>query len=119
MRPHLYILDDKGEPVGLPCNDDYTTDDLVLIRWGKFFEKIGLRRVARETVCAGVDVSTVFLGMDHGWGDGPPVLWETMIFGDGHPLDQDMMRCSGSREQAEAMHRTMVEKVKRCALKEG
>ena len=29
----------------------------------------------------GVCVSTVYLGSDHGWDEGPPVLWETMIFG--------------------------------------
>lgn len=26
-------------------------------------------------------VSTVFLGLDHNFGFGPPVLWETMLFG--------------------------------------
>lgn len=28
----------------------------------------------------GIEVSTVFLGMDHAFLDGPPVLWETMVF---------------------------------------
>jgi hypothetical protein len=29
-----------------------------------------------------VRISTVFLGLDHGWGDSiRPTLWETMIFG--------------------------------------
>jgi len=27
-------------------------------------------------------VSTVFLGLDHNWGDGPPLIFETMVFGD-------------------------------------
>ena len=27
-----------------------------------------------------VEVSTIFLGMDHSFGSGDPVLWETMIF---------------------------------------
>lgn len=30
------------------------------------------------------DVSTVFLSVDHQWGEGPPVLFETMIFGGPH-----------------------------------
>lgn len=25
-------------------------------------------------------ISTVFLGIDHQFGDGPPILWETMVF---------------------------------------
>jgi hypothetical protein len=41
----------------------------------------------------------------------PVVLWETMVFGG--KLDQEQDRCSGSREQAEAMHARMVERVKR------
>ena len=39
-------------------------------------------RTAHDTVGLFV-VSTVFLGMDHNHGNGPPVLWETMVF----PLD--------------------------------
>lgn len=27
-------------------------------------------------------ISTVFLGVDHNFGNGPPILWETMIFPD-------------------------------------
>jgi hypothetical protein len=48
--------------------------------------------------------------MDHQWGEGPPILWETMVFGG--PMDQEQDRCGGSREQAEAMHAHMVKRVK-------
>jgi len=56
-----------------------------LITWGRFFEDIDARRVARTEVAEGVEVSTVFLGIDHSWGSGPPLLFETMVFraGDG------------------------------------
>lgn len=37
------------------------------------------RRVA-QTDLATVWVSTVFLGVNHQWGDGPPILFETMVF---------------------------------------
>ena len=33
-------------------------------------------------------VSTVFLGLDHGWGDGPPVLFETLVFPDTKRMDR-------------------------------
>ena len=41
----------------------------------------------------GINVSTVFLGLDHSFGRGDPILWETMIFDneaadDGHVIDQ-------------------------------
>lgn len=28
-----------------------------------------------------IRISTVFLGLDHQYGSGPPILWETMVFG--------------------------------------
>lgn len=37
------------------------------------------KRVAKTTV-GPAWVSTVFLGLDHAYGGGPPVLYETMIF---------------------------------------
>lgn len=45
------------------------------------------RTVARSTV-GDAEVSTVFLVIDHQWGNGPPLLWETMIFGGVHNEDQ-------------------------------
>lgn len=50
----------------------------------------------------GVKVSTVFLGIDHGgFGDGPPMLFETMIFGG--PDDGAQWRFA-TWEEAEAHH---------------
>ena len=55
-----------------------------------------------------VEVSTVFLGLDHNFGDGPPVLFETMTFGEG-PSWQD--RCS-TYDEAEVMHANMCSRVR-------
>ena len=57
-----------------------------LEEWAETYEKPGLRNIAFDKVATPrgdiVDVSTVFLGLDHGFGaDGPPVLFETMAFG--------------------------------------
>jgi hypothetical protein len=35
-------------------------------------------------------VSTVWLGLDHNWGPGPPLIFETMVFGG--PDDQEQER---------------------------
>jgi hypothetical protein len=40
----------------------------------------GRKRVALTNFGNGYSVSTVFLVLDHNHGDGPPVLWETMVF---------------------------------------
>jgi hypothetical protein len=70
-----------------------------LMTWARWFEK-GDRHVAKKER-DGVCVSTVFLGLNHRYGDGPPLIFETMIFGGEH--DQWQERCS-TWEQAEAMH---------------
>ena len=98
-----YILDEAGEPVA----------EADLLTWSRWFEdgqKKGTRIVLREKI-GDSEVSTVFLGMEHNFGaPGPPVLWETMVFGGA--LDEEQDRCSGAREQALAMHARMVQRVK-------
>ena len=67
----FYLLDNDGIP--------YVVKDLD--EWGRgLFDQ---RRVA-ETIVGDARVSTVFLGLDHGCGDDPPVLFETMVFGGVH-----------------------------------
>jgi hypothetical protein len=50
-----------------------------LEEWARRFEAQD-RHVAQDDM-GDIRVSTVFLGFNHGWGDGPPLLFETMIFG--------------------------------------
>lgn len=66
------------------------------------------RHVAKEKI-GDVTVSTVFIGIDHQFGDGPPLLFETLIFGGEHDGWQD--RCS-TWDEAEKMHREAVSLVK-------
>ncbi len=79
--------------------------------WAEWYETHrDEKRVAETTLPSGVWVSTVFLGIDHQWGDGPPLLFETMVFpshGDFSELDCE--RCS-TWEEAEAQHAAMVAK---------
>lgn len=99
MSIKKFILNATGEPVPEPD----------LMTWGKWMET-AQRSVADERI-GETRISTVFLGLDHNYTPGdPPILWETMIFGG--PLNHDMDRCAGSREQAEAMHARMLEKMR-------
>ena len=79
MSNGRYILDAKGNPIPEPD----------LLKWGRWLETADNRRVAHNKTTSGVTVSTVFLGLDHRFGDGPPVLWETMIFGGSHDQYQE------------------------------
>jgi len=57
----------------------------------------------------GIDISTAFLGSDHNHReDGPPLLFETMIFGGAE--DGAQVRCS-TYEQALAQHKIIVERL--------
>lgn len=77
-----------------------------LQEWAQWYETAREdRRVARTELADGVIVSTVFLGLNHAWDDGPPLLFETLVFNGPH--DGDMERCS-TWEQAEAQHAAMV-----------
>ena len=50
-----------------------------LLTWGIWMEKSRARVVKQTMLPGGVKVSTVFLGLNHGWG-GQVLLFETMIF---------------------------------------
>jgi hypothetical protein len=63
-----YVLVDR-EPVA--------TDDLTAWNAGMHIDR---RRVAFTELPGDVSVSTVFLGIDHGFRDGPAVLFESMVF---------------------------------------
>lgn len=66
----FYILDEENNVV--------ETEDF--LEHARFFEDL-TRRVVGHTVTEYYEVSTVFLGIRHNpWHDGPPVLFETMIF---------------------------------------
>lgn len=67
-------------------------------------------RVVAQTYILGVQISTVFIGLNHRFfGHGPPLLFETMIFGG--PLDQSQWRYS-SWDDAITGHAAAVRKVR-------
>jgi len=74
----------------------------------RFFENDQNRRVARTTFGGIIEVSTVFLGIDHNFSrNGPPILFETMVFNkDGE--EEGCWRCS-TWDEAEAQHAQVVQ----------
>ena len=56
---------------------------ITLEEWGRLHRDRTYQRIASTTIERGAHsywVSTVWLGMDHGFGEGPPVIFETMVF---------------------------------------
>lgn len=85
-----YILDASGTPVPEPDT----------AKWLKWFEN-NPEHIACDSRGT-VIVSTIFLGIDANYGNaGPPILWETMVFGGKY--DQFQVRYA-SRSDALAGH---------------
>lgn len=79
--------------------------------WGKWFGqtyKDGTHWIANSKL-RGMTISTIFLGIDHGFSLGPPILFETMIFG-GYYNDYQERCCT--YDQAMAQHVRVVQLVK-------
>lgn len=77
-----------------------------LLEWAQKFEKAN--RIVAQDEIGEVRVSTVFLGLDHSFGGGVPILFETMIFGG--PYD-DFQRRYETWDEAEAGHKAALEMV--------
>ena len=102
MMEH-YVLDEHGEP-------HLETDLLTWARWFDRSSRDGTRILAQDRD-EDLLISTVFLGLDHGFPpeDSLPVLWETMIFGGQHHEYQERYT---SRDDALAGHRRACSRVK-------
>ncbi|MGV0634469.1 hypothetical protein ABQE69_09160 [Mycolicibacillus trivialis] len=66
-------------------------------------------RVAR-TIVGNFTISTVWMGLDHNHTDGPPIIFETMIFGE--PWGNELQRYS-SEEAAMRGHLAVLDRLKR------
>lgn len=80
---NFYLLDENKQPYEVSLEESY-----------KLYSDINMKVVQQDKLDNGMFVSTVFLGMDHGWGDKTdpeykPVLFETMIFDDSRDSDTD------------------------------
>lgn len=78
-----------------------------LMTWANWFETSN-RHIGDDHI-GKVHVSTVFLGINHNFGEGEPLLFETMIFGGKH--DQYQERYS-TWEEAEKGHQIAIDLVK-------
>lgn len=104
---HHWILDEHHQPVLVD-----------LMTWARWYEGDGAsmdhRRVAFTELAPGIEVSTVFLGIDHSFGFGDrPLLFESMAFTD---YGGDQCDRYATWEEAEAGHARMVEEVRAALL---
>lgn len=100
-----YILDNNHKPVHKP-----------VLESAKWMEDNPNRKVVGYDELTDfngdeVRVSTVFLGLDHAYGGGKPILWETMIFGGEN--DQGYQERYASYEQAIEGHQKAINFIKK------
>jgi hypothetical protein len=99
-----YIL--KGKKV-VPVN--------TVQEWGAYFETSD--RIIGKDIVRGYRVSTVFLGLDHSFGGGPPLLFETMIFDDKGTDVFGYQERYSTYKGAEQGHKAAIDFVKRLVFK--
>lgn len=61
----MSYYDKEGSPIGL-------------MEWATLFEDRAFKKIA-NTIIGPYHISTIWLGLDHDFGDGPPLIFETMI----------------------------------------
>lgn len=94
-----YILDEAGQP-------QQVTD---VMTWGQWHADNRAAMRVDQTQVDGVEVSTVFLAIDHNFFGGPPLLYETMTFGEtDNGMDGHQWRYH-TREAAQAGHDQVVD----------
>ena len=89
--------------------EDLEIEEVSLLEWGDYIGKSN-RTIGKASLSNGASVSTVFLGIDHNFSiDGPPLLFETMVFG---PDDGGEEGCWRYATVAEAItgHKNVVQK---------
>ena len=95
-------------------NDKHELVPVSLMEWARWLDKNPMLRAVHQETVGEHFISTVFLGIDHSFGVGKPLWFETMVFCEGHEnceLHEDMDRYN-NWAQAEKGHKKMVKKVK-------
>lgn len=109
MKNMYYILDEFGNPV----------EESDILKWGKWFSENNERRVIRKTKIdnGNIVVSTVFLGINHNFRDGEPLIFETMVFciNELNPMHNYQLRYS-DKVSAVSGHKKIVDSIKASIL---
>lgn len=85
-----------------------TLHEMEQLKWsGTDYDRVGLTQVGN------LSVSTVWLGMDHRSGDGPPLIFETMVFDEAAVEWLDDQWRYSTLDEARAGHESVVAALER------
>lgn len=96
---------------------DRKGNPMSMLEWAQRTEARIDKRVATDVLPNGYWVSTIWLGLNHQFGDGPPLIFETMVFpcdANGKVADFGDLDCDRYSTEAEALagHAALVAKWK-------
>ena len=96
-----YILDENDQPVEI----------FNILRWAQWMADNSAYYRVNTEIRHGINVSTFFLGIDHGGieGTGRPILWETVVFGG---IENGYRELYHTKDEAIAGHKQAVEMVR-------
>lgn len=91
-------------------DDNNTPQQCTFEEYSKHYKEYEAKRMAKrlKTTIGECEVSTVFLSHNHSYTDGPPVLWETLVFGGNLAGERDRYT---SYDDALEGHKNMVVRV--------
>ena len=84
-------------------------EEITIEEWGKLITDKDYKIIKQEDIKNNRWVSTVWLGSDHQFGEGEPLIFETMVFPKGDWGELDVRRYT-TEEEAIKGHKEMVEK---------
>lgn len=109
------------DPSDRPLHYDRLGVAIDLDEWVQLMEDDEYRLIALTTVAGRFRVSTVWLGLNHEFFGGPPLIFETLVFDHGE-LHDDFMRRYHTEDQAREGHAEVVALVRtleECGPQEG
>ena len=86
-------------------------EEITMEQWGKLQSDMDYKRVGIHTFPGGRWVSTVWLGLDHQYGDRPILIFETMVF-DGKDMMDEYVERYTTEEEAQEGHERIVNTVR-------
>lgn len=86
-------------------------EEISIEEWGRLHDS-KYKIIEQTTLPNGKWVSTVWLGIDHNYGEGEPEIFETMVFPQTKDLDEDDCARYSTLEQAIEGHKSMCDKWK-------
>ena len=91
---------------------DKHLEPVTLMAWAYLMDDASYKRVAETTLPNGQWVSTVWVGLDHQFGEGPPLIFESMVFPNTTEFSELDVQRYHTEAEALAGHAALCEKWK-------